>query len=155
MWNDEPLIFDDEDEEALKTKYVNLKHRYKNKYSDIEIADEVFRGLRDPLLRGRQAIAIWSRNLELQERIRMLDLFGENHKIIKSEEEYQAAVLATIQDDSLSSQEKKVRIDGYRLLGEANSWIKKAVDKTINDKRTNRRGIIFAMREDDEVAGNA
>lgn len=131
MWADKPLILEDEDEAALIASFVELSARYPDRDS-FEIAAHVFRNLFDPLLRSQQAALCWSRDLDIQERIRKAKSNG-NVEEEYTKEKWHAETLAIVRDERLGPQAKKATLDGLRLIGEANGWIIKAIDKKITD----------------------
>lgn len=147
MWNNAPLIYEDEDEAELKAAYISARIKYPN-YDIFSIADYVFRNQRDPELRGRQAATIWEKDLETQEAIRKGQINGEEEEAL-TKSQLQAKILAVTENDNLTAQEKKVRIEGYMAYAENEGWRIKAVDKKSTKTNTGRREIIFAQRQDD------
>jgi hypothetical protein len=71
-------IFDGEDEDELKADFVKFSALYP-KYSAFEVGEHVFRNLPDPISRGQQAGAVWGKDLEIKERIRVYHS-GESDK---------------------------------------------------------------------------
>jgi hypothetical protein len=76
MWETPVPIFDDEDENELITKFVELSARYDGQYSPMEITAHIFKNLRDPFPRANQAAMQWGSSLDILERIRLAKLNG-------------------------------------------------------------------------------
>ena len=132
---DTPLpIFDDEDEEALISRFVELMAAHHPAYSEFAIAEQVFEGLRDPGLRSFQAANQWFKQLSIKERIRAAKNNGNKEFKSLSKPDWQAKVMAVIEDDNMGYQEKKVRIDGLNVYATSEGWIKKSIDKETLDK---------------------
>lgn len=74
-WGEPPLIYDEEDEAALKARFVELSALHPNRTPE-EIGRFIFKDLRDPGFRGEDAGMKWSRELDIIERIRLARLNG-------------------------------------------------------------------------------
>lgn len=146
-WETEPLIFEDEDEEALKSDFVRLVALYPEQ-PVFQIATYVFRKQRDPELRSQQAAMFWQKDIEVQERIRKARLNGgEEPSPIESKEDKLRKLQAIYDND-----DNKVidRLKAFELHAQIQGEIVKAVDKKITDnsKRAPRQ-IVFAQYADD------
>lgn len=134
MIADTPLIFfEDEDEEAVKSAFVEAWARYPT-YSPFEIAAYIFKNMRDPVSRGNQAAMEWSTDLEVKERVRKARENGGSEPVpVDPKVAWQNEIQSVYRDDNMPSQEKKVRLEGLKLFGESNGWIIKAIDKKTED----------------------
>lgn len=133
-WEAPLVIYDDEDEDALLSNFVELMAAHHPRYTEYIIAEQVFRGLRDPTLRSFQAANRWANDLAIVERIRKARLNGNKEFKPLSKEEWLAKVLATAEDENLSSADKKAKLDGLKIYGESQpGWFTKAVDKVITN----------------------
>lgn len=145
MWNAQPVIFEDEDEEKLKADFIRLSALYPNQ--DIfEIASYVFRNQRDPEMRSQQAGMIWSKDIEVQERIRLARLNGgEEPSPIDSKEDKLRKLQAFYdnEDNKLAD-----RIKAMELHAQIQGEIIKAVDKKVDHTKRAPRQIIFAQYAD-------
>lgn len=146
MWNVAPVIFEDEDEEALKANFIRLCALYPNQ-PVFDIASYVFRNQQDPELRSQQAAMIWQKDIEVQERIRLARLNGgEEAKPIPSKEKRLEQLQAIFESDETSVKDK---LAAARLIAEIQGEIVKAVDKKITDTgRKMPRQIVFAQSND-------
>jgi ATP-dependent DNA ligase len=151
MWQDmqTPLpIFEGEDEVELVRRFVELRAAYpESTYNNFELCQYIFRDLRDPSMRANQAALCWGNDLEIKERIRKAKLNGNKEPEELTKENWQARVLAVIEDTALTPQEKKAKLDGYRLYAEANNWIVKTVDKSTKDTTVRFPQVIYALDE--------
>ncbi len=86
MWNTPVIIFDDEDESKLQQQFVELSARWPE-YPNFDIAQEVFKGLRDPEARANQAALVWGNSLAIKERIRKARDNGGSEPAEMTEEE--------------------------------------------------------------------
>lgn len=146
MWNVAPVIFEDEDEEALKADFIRLRALYPNQ-DQFEIARYVFRKQVDPELRSQQAAMIWSKDLEVMERIRVASLNGGEEPRAIPTKEQRLQQLQAIFEDSETAVKDKVAV--ARLIAEIQGEIVKAVDKRITDTgRKVPRQIVFAQYDD-------
>lgn len=122
-WN-EILFFPGEDAEALKTRFVELCAHHKNRYSAYEVCEYIFRDLREPGLRAGKAAEIWGKDLDIQERIRVLMLKGPPVADCSEGDLIRRAL--QIADDA--GENAKDRIAAIRLAGELQGMVKKSVD---------------------------
>ncbi len=156
MWDTPVPIFEDEDEGQLVNEFVRLSALYEDKgYEPYQIAQVVFEGLRDPIMRANQAAMVWSKDLAILERIRQAKLVGPADKeIIQSKEEWERRMLAVIEDSKLTSQEKKARIDGLNSIAKARNW----VDGEDDGKKGHSGGVVLNFIRDprsDEIPNAA
>jgi hypothetical protein len=127
------ILFPGEDEEKLKSEFIKLAAIYRGRYTHYELAQHVFKDLKEPELRAGQAGVLWAKDIDMQERIRIKIANGVD-PIELSKDGLQAKILAVTEDPNLTSQDKKATLDGLRLLGEMNGWIIKAIDKKVESK---------------------
>jgi len=125
-------IFEDENEAELIKAFVEMSARYPQ-YPSFAICQHIFRDLRDPGLRANQAALQWSQDLVILERIRQAKLNGNREVEALTKEALQAKIFTTIEDETLGSQEKKVRLEGYMNIAELHGWKIKAVEKKSED----------------------
>lgn len=146
MWNTAPVIFEDEDEEALKANFIRLCALYPNQ-PVFEVAAYVFRNQRDHELRSQQAAMIWQKDIEVQERIRQARLNGgEEPTAIESKEEKLRKLQAIYNDSEVKVAD---RLKAFELHAQIQGEIVKAVDKKITDNtRKAPRQIVFAQSND-------
>lgn len=148
MWDTKPVIFEDEDEDKLITEFVRLCALYPARQA-FEICDYLFRNLRDPELRSKQAAMIWSNDLAVQERIRLAKLNDGAEPQEWTKEKLQARILAVTEDDTIGYQQKKAMIEGYMSIAQMEGLIVKSVDKKVDNKnRPNLPTIVFAQYSD-------
>ena len=145
------IIYENEDEDELINKFVELSARYPE-YTAFDIAAEVFKGLVDPWSRANAAAQVWANSLEIRERIRTYDRRGAKTTPSLTFEEWQAEVLAVTRDENLGTQAKKVMLDGLRLVGESNAWIKKAIEKKTEDVTKRLPNFLIKRYEDEQPA---
>lgn len=140
MWEAPVPIFEDEDEDKLIDEFVRLSALYPE-YPPAAITDEIFKNLRDPYPRANQAAMAWSTDLGIKERIRQAVVNGtyKQKEADLTLDDVKAKVLATIENDGLTYNEKKVRIDGYRTYAE----IAKLIDSDDEKGRGHFPTIIF------------
>ncbi len=132
MWNQPILLFEGEDEEALKAEFIRLSAIYAA-YPAGEIAQVVFKGLRDPILRSQQAADAWSNDLSVKERIRQAKLNGGvEPKPVLTKEQQLAQLQALADDDKTPVKEK---LAAHRLIAEMQGFVIKAVEKTSTERR--------------------
>ena len=153
MWNNTPVIFEDEDEAELKARFIDLWVRYPNEHI-FTIASHVFKLQKDPETRSQQAALIWSKDLEVKEAVRQARLNGDEDQTELTKESLQRKLIATTEDESLDYREKKVMIEGYLAIAEINGWKIKAIDKKTTTKRV-KRPITIARYPNEEEAENA
>lgn len=131
-WFRPVVIFDDEDEVALKRDFALLWAKYPNN-TPAEIGMQLFANAVEPM-RGLQAGAVWSRELAV---IAMRDDFilnggDEDVTDIPSKEQVQRELIAIAR----GSRDPKVRLDAYRQFNEMAGHITKAgVNVNVNDNR--------------------
>lgn len=125
-------IFEDEDEAELIKAFVELSARYPN-YPAFAIAQHIFKDLRDPVLRANQAALQWSQDLNIRVRIDKARANGNAEPEALTKEALQAKIFAVIEDTTITSTEKKVKIDGLMGIAELNGWKVKAVEKKTED----------------------
>lgn len=134
MWTAPVPFFEDEDEEAIVGDFVTMSARYP-KYSAFDICQHIFKDLRDPEMRANQAALQWSKDLTILERIRQARLNGGFEQSAKlTKEQLQAKILSVTEDDNLTTQEKKIRLEGYMAYAETEGWKVKAVEKKTEDR---------------------
>ena len=126
-------IFEDEDEDELKSRFVEMSVAFPN-HMPIAITHEIFKNLRDPEMRANQAAIQWSRSLEILERIRQAKLNGGKEPKTLTKVELQNKILACVEDESISYSEKKARIDGYMSIAKLNGWEMRPADTGDDDK---------------------
>lgn len=129
MWETPVPIFEDEDEDELIARFVELSALYP-KYSPFEVAGVVFKKLRDPQ-RAAQAAMIWSQDLDIKVRIDQAKLNGPaNGELIASKEQWERKMLALLEDTTIGAQEKKVRLEVYNSIAKAKGWLDNPDDET-------------------------
>lgn len=142
MWSAPILLFDGEDEEALKAEFVRLSALYPA-YPPGEIAQVVFKHLPDPVLRSQQAADAWMAELEVKERIRQARLNGGvEPRPILSKEQQIAQLQALADDDKTPIKEK---LAAHRLIAEMQGYVVKAVEKKIDDNRRRFPSVVIAQ----------
>ncbi len=140
-WGDPPLIFEDEDEAELKSRFVELCAQYPNR-TPLEIGEYVFSHLPNAGFRGGDAGVKWSRELEVQERIAAAIRNGGKEKVdpVPDKEIIISEMLALARDPRLDA---KDRHSFYRTALEAQGHIVKTVDKTTAIKPPTPPAIVF------------
>lgn len=148
MWDENPVIFDGEDEAALKTRFVELCAKYYPARSEFEIGEYTFKGLRDASSRGQQAGKVWIRDLEVLERIDEWKLNGDppSDRSVADKAELQREILARAREAG-----DKESAAFYKLLAEMGGHIVKQVDANINETRPLPK-ITFKRYEDQAEA---
>jgi hypothetical protein len=131
-WGGGALIFEEEDEAALKARFVELCAKYPDRTPQ-EVGRYIFQDLRDPGFRGEDAGIKWARSLDIQERIAKARLNGgvEQVELVPSREVLAAETLALARSARV---DPKDRIAAYKLVAELEGHITKQVTKTIEDK---------------------
>lgn len=143
-WDAPVPIFEDEDENALISKFVELMAAHYPNYTIFEIADEVFKGLRDPGMRSQQAALIWFKEINIKERIKAAKRNGNKEFKELTKNEWLAELLSVTRDDNLSSQDKKVRLEGLKIYGESqHGWFTKAIEKILQDNTARYPSVRF------------
>jgi hypothetical protein len=129
MWNQPVAIFEDEDEDALKSEFIRLTALHPSRTPD-EIAGYVFRKQRDPGLRSAQAAMVWLKDIDVLERIRQARLNGgvEAPGIHSLEDKLRK--LQVLYEDE--SQALKDRLNAMRLHAEMSGQIVKAIDAKVS-----------------------
>lgn len=147
MWNTPPVIFDNEDEEALKADFIRLCALYPER-TIFEIASYVFRNQVDPELRSSQAAQIWNKDLEVLERIRLAKVNGGVEPKAIPDKSIRLQQLQSIAEDTDVS--AKDRIAAARLVAEMEGEIVKAVDKNVTNKsKVSLPTFVIAQYSDD------
>jgi hypothetical protein len=147
MWSEPVPFFEDEDEEAIISNFVEMVARYPN-YSVLDITRHIFKDLREPELRAGQAALAWSKDLGIKERIRLAKLNGGKEAEQLTKEALQQRIISTIEDETISYQEKKARIEGYMAIAEINGWKIKAIEKKTEDKTRRFPQIVHSIYAD-------
>lgn len=120
----EPLFFEGEDAEALKTQFVELWAAHST-LTAYQIAAAVFRKLRDPGLRQGKAAEVWAADLDVLERIKAIQLKGPPEP-----DDSDVAIrrrLVMLADDR--NTEPKDAIAALGLLAKMGGYIKKDADE--------------------------
>lgn len=124
----QPLTFlEGENEAELRARFVTLTAKHGGRFTPHEVAKFVFRDLPDPNLRAMQAADYWSKDLEVQEQIRILTADGG--EVVNTEKARLLAMLMNIAQTAVSDKEKLTAI---RTIAEMEGYIVKAVDKKIS-----------------------
>lgn len=140
------IIFDDEDEETLKSEFINLCAKHKNTFSHYEVAIHVFRNLRDPEMRARQAADYWGKDLNVAERIRQAILLADDD-VACGKAEIQRRLLA-VADSALTS--AKDRIDALKTLAQMQGLIVKPIEFR-GDNKNNSGLAVFQFTVDPDA----
>ncbi len=137
-----PLIFfEGENEEKLVSEFVGWRAKHPNR-SIFEICAHIFRDLKDNTARANQAALKWQDDLSIIERIDAAKNNGgveETNVLTKAQ--LQAKILAVVENDYLTPQEKTARLKGLTDYASLEGWVIKAVEKQTKDV-TNRRPTI-------------
>jgi hypothetical protein len=131
MFANPVLIFEDEDEAALKSRFVEVAAKFPE-HTMVDVAVHVFRNLRDPLLRAQDAAVKWGNDLEIKERIRQARILGaeEGEPLLSRPQRIKALEQIALNHNL----EAKDRIAAFRLIAEQNGEVIKAVDKKVEKK---------------------
>ncbi len=148
MWNAAVTLFDDENEEALIERFVELSAAWPNE-DPISICRFIFETMKDPELRAGQAAIVWSNSLAIKERIRQLRLNGKPDAETVTKENLQAKILAATEDDGLSHHDKKAKIEGYMAYAQLNGWVVKAIEKKTENLNPRFPQVIAHIYPDD------
>ena len=130
MWNQPVTIFEDEDEDALKSEFIRLTALHPSRTPD-EIAAYVFRNQRDPGLRSAQAAMVWLKDIDVLERIRQARLNGGVEPVGIDSLEAKLRKLQAFYDDETN--DMKDRLNAMRLHAEMSGQIVKAIDKKVDN----------------------
>lgn len=120
-WNT-VCFFPGEDQEALKSRFVDLWARYPH-ISVFEIARLTFQALPDAELRAGQAATAWRNDIDVLERVRIRQITGD--AVDDSEIQLRKRALAIADDQN---QRASDRIAALRLCGELQGIVKKSVE---------------------------
>jgi hypothetical protein len=124
----QPLIFfDGEDETALKAKFVELSAKHKGIYNAYEVAQYVFRDLKEPEVRALQAAQYWGKDLAVLEAIDQAIALGPSD-VDTSEAQLKRRLLQLADTHHASVRD---RVAALRVIAEMQGNIRKAVDKTV------------------------
>lgn len=146
MWSAAPTILEGEDEEALKSRFIQLVASYPS-HNPYEIAEHVFKDLRDPGLRSQQAAMIWLKDVEVLERIRLYRLNGGDEvRPVKSKEQLILELEVIAENDKTPIKE---RIAAYAQIARMQGYEIKAVEMTTNDKTERKLPQFTFARYDD------
>lgn len=152
MWTTPVPILDDEDEAELIARFVEYSARYPT-YPVFEIAQHVFRGLRDPEARANQAALVWGNSLEVKERIRKAKLNGGSEPEAYTKEKWQNEVLAVARDDELTATQRKSKIDGLNLYAQGMGWLARPAEANkAEEKPRSFPTFVFAQYPDEHAA---
>ena len=143
MWTAPPIFFDDEDEEVLKAKFILAVARYPE-HSIFDIAQHIFKDLRDNTLRADQAATHWMKDIETKERIRIARLNGGKEPEAPETKEAKLKKLEAVYDNPEVA--VKDRIAAMRLHSELEGQIIKSVEKKVDDGRSQLPQIVWAVR---------
>jgi hypothetical protein len=72
------IWFDNENPDEIRSEFILLCAKHKNTFEAYEVAQYVFKNLRDPATRAFAAAQVWDNDLGVQEQIRQLILIGDN-----------------------------------------------------------------------------
>jgi len=123
-----PLIFfEGEDENALKGEFVRLSAKHQGKYSAYEVAQFVFRDLKEPQVRAAQAAQYWGKDLEVTEAIDKLIVRGPETQQT-SVDELRRIAMQIAEDTRIGARE---RVAALYFVAETQGNIVKAVDKKV------------------------
>lgn len=124
----EPLLFfEGEDQDALKQAFIDLcaKH-YRNGFSHYQIAQYIFRDLKEPELRALQAADYWGKDLAIADAVRQKVAFGD----AENARDRRLNILMNIAEDSRASD--KDRIAAVLAASTIEGEITKAIDKKVS-----------------------
>ena len=144
MWNEKPLLFDDEDETALRARFVELWAKYQDR-SIIEIGNYIFKDLRSPDTRGAQWAVYWSKELDVLEEVKRLRQ-GQVGGEVASKEEIINSAWAIAHDAQVDAKDK---VNALKLIAEMQGMIEKNINKKTEDvKRRQMPTIVFERYAD-------
>ena len=148
MWETPVPIFEDEDEDQLISEFVRLSALYPT-YSAYEVAQVVFKGLKDPIMRANQAAMQWSSDLTIKERIRKAALVGANQQEIDSKETKLRKLEAIYNDPNIKAAD---RIKALELHAKISGDIDGDGD---DDKKAGGGVVLNFIRREDPVSDAA
>jgi hypothetical protein len=143
MWNAEPLLFDDEDETALKARFVELWAKYPDR-SIVEIGDYIFKDLRNPEMRGAQWAMRWAKDLEVLEAVKKLRQ-GQTQTDVASKTEIINSAWALAHSDRVDA---KDRVAALKLIAEMQGMIEKNINKKTEEVKRRMPNIVFERYAD-------
>jgi len=129
MWETPVPIFEDEDEDELIAKFVDLSARYKDRDA-YEITAYIFKNLREPT-RALQAATIWSSDLGIKERIEAIRRQGFDTTPIDSKETKLRKLEAIYNNEDIAARD---RLKALELHAQIQGEIKKPGDEEDADK---------------------
>ena len=121
------FFFENEDEETLKEEFVRFTVRYPG-HTPYQIAQHLFKDLKEPELRAGQASNLWSIDLDIQERIRKYKLFGIPQDL-PTREEHLAFLARKLADNSVPEKEKTVY---SKQFADIQGWVVKENTTNLN-----------------------
>lgn len=124
-WRNEVLFFPGEDAEAIKTRFVEVCAQHQNRFTPFEVAQYVFKHLREPQLRAGQAAELWGSDLDVLERVRMLMTKGSEKPDVGDSDDIVSRAYK-IADDPHT--ENKDRINALTLIARIKGALKKEVE---------------------------
>lgn len=134
----ELTIFEGESADALKTRFVELSVQYP-RHTALQVTQFLFKDLQEPT-RYMQAAALWGGDLELFERIRLLELKGPPVPDA-SESDLVRRALAIADSTMVESRDK---LNAIRLAGELQGFVKKSVDTKITTPGNDNNAALLA-----------
>lgn len=134
-WND-ILFFPGEDPEALKSSFVELWAVHNERFSVFELSKYIFKDLKDPDLRSGKAAQVWSADLDVLERVRVLRLKGTE----KPDTEQTDIERRALQIADSPSTEPKDKIAALNLVARMKGYIKKEIESAPSGGATGERG---------------
>jgi len=139
------LIFEDEDEQALKSEFVRLMAKWRAKYSTYEVCTYIFRELREPT-RAFAAAQHWGSDLELLDKIDREINVPKNSNLDSREE--RLLILKTIYSDINES--ARERLKALELHAQIEGEIIKQVDKKTTDNTPKQLPVFTFTRYQDD-----
>lgn len=142
------VIFEGEDEAALKAQFIELSARYPDR-TCFEIGQYVFRGLPDPASRGSQAGLIWSQDLAVQEQIRLWRQTGGQPATLPTKADLVNELLAIARDPAKDTRDRN---KAYEQAAQMMGYIEKQIGIKDNTPKRALPAIVFKRYEDDASA---
>lgn len=140
-----PLIFfEGEDEAELINQFVYWRATHSDKYNIFQVCDHLFSGLKDGSMRANQAALKWQADLTITKRIDDLRNNGPEAKSL-TKAEWQTKMLALIDNEMLTPQEKAARIKGLESYASTEGWIIKAVESKTKDETRRFPRVVIAQ----------